>query len=110
MSAEYLKAMIIHQVKVNGGISNQSLWIKMTGLDTRFTSQEYHNALDDLIRDGDIIRLAFSTSDSHVNKNVFFLRGTQFMNLKDFVRASDESIEETNSSKGNMANKSSSDI
>ena len=109
---DQLRAWIVHQVKINGGISNTRLWINVSGLSNNFTTQDYHNVLDDLIRDGDIIRLVFSDSGAlGKNKQVFFLKGTQFMNLKDFIseRTGDAS-EETNTSKGVMANKSSPDV
>jgi len=109
---DQLKQWILHQVKIHNGISNLTLWINVSGLSVRFTSKEYHDALNELVKNGEIRMLEFGTLTSHGHtKQVYFTKETRFKNLQEFlVERTGDASEETDSGKGFVDNKSSPDV
>lgn len=103
---ETVKKLILDQIRLHGGISNFRLWINITGLvnPVMITSHEYHDAIDELVNSKDILKLEFTDEQSHSNpKQVFFMRGTRFTNLRDFIsEKTEDATEEAAAGKGQL--------
>lgn len=79
---------MLKYIGIDNGISLQYLAMKVmseTG-PTAFTTEEYHGAYEELVKDGEIVRLEFADPITPVRtKTILFSKGTQFLNLQELL-------------------------
>ena len=93
-----LKTLILKYTRLHNGSSAKDIALKVMGElnPTIFSTEEFHEAYEELILDKEIIRLEYS--DYYTPNEIstlLFIQGTKFVNLSEIVGEKNEQASQT---------------